>query len=341
MEKINGYKPLSSSFKEAWEYLLTFKENWDGNGAKPLNEDVYENALEVIGADEKDHLLDDWEVSLNINGSLYFTYEDKNTTSMINLGKRDFSYFIKYKGKVVNKSDGDYYSCNNFIKIIKRVSNHTRLMGIIEKYAKSGERAFYYFKGNKELQASCIFFKKKDKIFMKNQILFGYHSRNHRSFEWIPDIGFGLYKNIIKVDYDYMDVFDDLVDAVFLEGKSRKSFIRKIKDFRLKLEGILETAHNPYKLDLTPPSEKTFVKVFNPDGTLLVETDNDNLVSSIRCQIKEKKLSGFYLTFTAEDKTEARIEIGPDGLFQKSTNQAEFVDYPLVVAESLSEKLLF
>jgi hypothetical protein len=125
MKQINGYKPLSSSFKEAWEYLLTFKENWDGNGAKPLNEDVYKNALEIIKADEEEHLLDDWEVSLNINGSLYFTYEDKNTTSMINLGDKMFSYFIKYKGKVVNKSDGDYYSCNNFMNIIRRVSNHT------------------------------------------------------------------------------------------------------------------------------------------------------------------------------------------------------------------------
>lgn len=70
------------------------------------------------------------------------------------------------------------------------------------------------------------------------------------------------------------------------------------------------------------------VKIFNPDGTLLCETDNDLQFNDIRIQIKDQKLEGYYLEFEGE-----RSNIDSDGgvcnwmkgLFSTSTDQLNYL----------------
>ena len=113
--------------------------------------------------------------------------------------------------------------------------------------------------------------------------------------------------------------------------------VSEISSFQQRMTGSL-VGKNPFELDLSVPIEKVYVKVYNPDNTLLIETNNDNLVTKIRCQIKERKLEGFYLTFTdPEDKTETKISIDSNGRFDCPNG----VYYPLNLTEKLSENLLF
>lgn len=42
------------------------------------------------------------------------------------------------------------------------------------------------------------------------------------------------------------------------------------------------------------------VKIFNPDGTLLCETDNELQFNDIRIQIKDQESEGYYLEFEGE-----------------------------------------
>lgn len=42
------------------------------------------------------------------------------------------------------------------------------------------------------------------------------------------------------------------------------------------------------------------VRIFNPDGSLLCETDNLLQFNDIRIQIKDQKLEGYYLEFEGE-----------------------------------------
>lgn len=68
------------------------------------------------------------------------------------------------------------------------------------------------------------------------------------------------------------------------------------------------------------------VKIFNPDGTLLCETDNILVFYDIRIQIKKHKLEGYYLEFNGEiiniDK-EGDPEQWPNGLFDISDKQLD------------------
>lgn len=70
------------------------------------------------------------------------------------------------------------------------------------------------------------------------------------------------------------------------------------------------------------------VKIYNPDGTLLCETNNELIFNDIRIQIKNQRLNGYYLVF--EDK---KYEINSDGelmnwpknLFSIGTDQLNYL----------------
>lgn len=75
-------------------------------------------------------------------------------------------------------------------------------------------------------------------------------------------------------------------------------------------------------LDIIPPVDN-FAKIFNPDGSLLIETNNLLLFSHIRVQIKENELEGYSVQYQDEiipiDKN-GRLPSWPDGFFDTWDN---------------------
>lgn len=75
-------------------------------------------------------------------------------------------------------------------------------------------------------------------------------------------------------------------------------------------------------IDLTIPTDKV-VTVLNPDGSVLVETDNMLLFDSIRVQIAEQKLTGYSCLFegkTIKIDKNGRCDSYPKGFFDTATN---------------------
>lgn len=70
------------------------------------------------------------------------------------------------------------------------------------------------------------------------------------------------------------------------------------------------------------------VKIYNPDGTQLCETDNELIFNDIRIQIKDQKLSGYYLIFEGskcEINNDGELAEWPKGLFTISTDQLNYL----------------
>jgi len=70
------------------------------------------------------------------------------------------------------------------------------------------------------------------------------------------------------------------------------------------------------------------VKIFNPDGALLCETNNDLIFNDIRIQIKDQQLSGYYLEFQGKKcgiNRHGELDYWPQGLFDISTNQLNYL----------------
>ena len=106
--------------------LRDMPENWDGYGAKPMNEGVYNNIHQYQLHYGYLKGLENWTISLNVNGSLYLEYDDGKTSSMINLGNKTYSYYINYNGKNVKKSDSSEWDTCLFNDIIVMVNNYTK-----------------------------------------------------------------------------------------------------------------------------------------------------------------------------------------------------------------------
>lgn len=70
------------------------------------------------------------------------------------------------------------------------------------------------------------------------------------------------------------------------------------------------------------------VRFFNPDGTLLCETNNELVFNDIRIQIKDQQLSGYYIVFKCKKHLidiDGQFEIWPGGLFDISTKQLNYL----------------
>ena len=104
---------------EELEYIKTnYQDNWDGEGAKPINDKVYHNALSVIKKC-KPQSLAKWEISLNNNGSLYFS--GINNDAMINLGNYTFSYYVKINGTKLSSSNSEKFTAKALINVLELI----------------------------------------------------------------------------------------------------------------------------------------------------------------------------------------------------------------------------
>ena len=278
-------------------------------------------------------LLKNWDISLNANGSLHLEYNDEDTSSIINLEEKTFSYIIKYKGEVV-KSDNDEYRFHLFRDTIKTVNNYTRYKEAVSRSINTGETVFFSLDDKTVFKKHVIsgkFIQKEDgKIYFTNEAF--YSSKEGSDDDCIEAVNFKSFNEMIEVEDETNDFF---LTTYFIYPSGEG--VSEISSFLQKMTGSL-VGKNPLELDLNVPVEKVYVKVYNPDNTLLIETNNDNLITKIRCQIKERKLEGFYLTFIdPKDKTEIKISIDSNGRF----DCPDGVYYPLILTEKLSEKLLF
>lgn len=110
---------INKAMIEDLEYIKTnYQENWNGEGSKPINETVYLNALSVIKKC-KPQSLAKWEISLNNNGSLYFSGIEDD--AMINLGNQTFSFYVKSKGKKMSSSNSKQFSEQELIKVLELI----------------------------------------------------------------------------------------------------------------------------------------------------------------------------------------------------------------------------
>lgn len=295
---------------------------------------IFKNNIHEILEEDGNELLKNWDISLNANGSLHFEYKDEDTSSIINLEEKTFSYIIKYKGEVV-KTDNDEYRFHLFRDTIKTVNNYTRYKEAVSRSINTGETVFFSLDDKTVFKKHIIsgkFIQKEDgKVYFTNEAF--YSSKEGSDDDSIVAVNLKGFNEIMEVDDETDEFFLTTTNFIYPSGEG----VSEVSSFLQKMAGSL-VGKNPLELDLNVPVENVYVKVYNPDNTLLIETNDDNLITKIRCQIKERKLEGFYLTFTdPESKTETKISIDSNGRF----DCLEGIYYPLNLTEKLSEKLLF
>lgn len=110
---------INKAMIEELEYIkINYQENWNGEGSKPINDKVYQNALSVIKKCNPQSLAK-WEISLNNNGSLYFSGIEDD--AMINLGNYTFSYYVKINGKKLSSANSEKYTAKALINVLELI----------------------------------------------------------------------------------------------------------------------------------------------------------------------------------------------------------------------------
>lgn len=84
-----------------------------------------------------------------------------------------------------------------------------------------------------------------------------------------------------------------------------------VKRAIIESEMYKETVKNQPKIDMSQCPVAKYVKIFEPDGNLLTETNDYVTYLWIRTQIKEKQLRGYYIEFEGN-----KISIDPHGTEQ-------------------------
>lgn len=87
--------------------------------------------------------------------------------------------------------------------------------------------------------------------------------------------------------------------------------LMEIKRAIIESEMYKETVKNQPKIDMSQCPVAKHVKIFEPDGSLLTETNDYVTYLWIRTQIKEKQLRGYYIEFDG-----MKISIDPHGTEQ-------------------------
>lgn len=106
----------TNNMREDLEYMKTYPDNWDGEGAVQIYPEVEKHCEHIVSACERLNITE-WEMSLDTNGSVFF--EGKNR-ACINLGDKAFSYFIPIDDKTEKASNYTPYTLDKFIKVLKR-----------------------------------------------------------------------------------------------------------------------------------------------------------------------------------------------------------------------------
>lgn len=111
LEMLRGLTRIKSTalahgkeYTELLESLSDFQDyerGWDGADALPLDKTVVRNFKEVLQKSE-DRYLKGWVIFPERNGTLFMQNEQLNAG--INIGSKDYSYFINKNGKVIGEN---------------------------------------------------------------------------------------------------------------------------------------------------------------------------------------------------------------------------------------------
>lgn len=74
-----------------------------------------------------------------------------------------------------------------------------------------------------------------------------------------------------------------------------------------------------HRIDISQCPKDSSCQIYCPDGTLLVETDQELMFNYIRCEIAKTGQEGYYIIFNGERRDINRfgvVEDYPDGLFE-------------------------
>ena len=114
-------KQHSASYTKLLEQLSDYQEyeqNWDGDGALPLNGYVVKNFKSILKQCCDENILDGWTIFPAANGSLLLQYTKKE--GGINIGKNDFSYY-KISGGNVKGENSLPFSPEKVVECMKGI----------------------------------------------------------------------------------------------------------------------------------------------------------------------------------------------------------------------------
>jgi len=123
---IRSLKPKSTELSHGAVYMALleqlsdfqeYEQGWDGAGALPLSKKVVKNIKSVL-AKTADEMLTGWMLSPETNGTILLKRDDSNAG--INLGSRDFSYFLIDNGRISGEN-GVKFSVRNIQNVLKRM----------------------------------------------------------------------------------------------------------------------------------------------------------------------------------------------------------------------------
>ncbi len=113
-EKGVAYMNLLEQLSDFQEY----QKGWDGADALPLNAKVIRNFKSVIQKSDEASLTG-WHISPETNGTLLF--ENGNADAGINIGTKDFSYYIIRDGNVTGENNVRF-SVSAIMKAMRRIN---------------------------------------------------------------------------------------------------------------------------------------------------------------------------------------------------------------------------
>ena len=109
-----------SVYTEMLESLSDFQDyelGWDGEDAAPLDKTVIRNFKEVLQK-SNDSDLKGWVIFPERNGTLFMQNEQHDAG--INIGNKDFSYYINKDGKVIGEN-GKKFTPKSLLETIREI----------------------------------------------------------------------------------------------------------------------------------------------------------------------------------------------------------------------------
>ncbi len=109
-----------SVYTELLECLSDFQDyeqGWDGEDALPLDKTVVRNFKEVLQK-SNDNDLKGWVIFPERNGTLFM--QNEQLDAGINIGNKDFSYYINKDGKVIGEN-GKKFTSKSLLETIRKI----------------------------------------------------------------------------------------------------------------------------------------------------------------------------------------------------------------------------
>lgn len=105
-------------FQERLDMLGNLQENWDDEGALPIEKGVLDNVKNLIAALDDD-LLDDWELFPAINSTL--TFQHVSLDAILSIGVDDYSYVYSVNEVIVDSVENAPFSISSVANIFVKL----------------------------------------------------------------------------------------------------------------------------------------------------------------------------------------------------------------------------